>query len=341
MATNIFIGDLPLSVSISDNDTLIGCVNGTAKGIKYSTLVDSINTEIGSWESLGGKPFDTIDTDYLQVNTETVDDVAVRSLSFSSDFLAEITGIHGDITDIKSYISYSSSASPQRNKDLYSLGMTLVSMLGLKQSYSSQYDSYSYSPDSTVYPTLLLNLINDVMLAIGYMVSFDSNVHAWKYIRNGSPETVHNVYSAITQTLASAVGYTYSTSGGDLTLSPDGSPYLNSDMSGWLFTICSNIWNVVPTYNSSTQRWTFSVDNTNFRNKPYVQEIRKNIFDNAWTSEAYYNAGSIAVYNGEIYQCLTDNHDTTFTPANWQKLAPTKSEFDALELRVAALENNT
>ena len=39
-----------------------------------------------------------------------------------------------------------------------------------------------------------------------------------------------------------------------------------------------------------------------------------------WTSGNSYNVDDLVIYSNKLYKCITDNSDSTFTPANWQKI---------------------
>ena len=39
-----------------------------------------------------------------------------------------------------------------------------------------------------------------------------------------------------------------------------------------------------------------------------------------WTSGNSYNVDDLVIYSNKLYKCITDNSDSIFTPANWQKI---------------------
>lgn len=362
----MFIGDLPLTSAISDNDILVGCIGGTAKVVSYATLKSGISAEIGTWDGLGGKPFDTIDSTYLRVYTETVDDVVIKKLSFSTDFITDVTAAIGSIgnmqndiaelqdtveelsTDsenIKGFIGYSGSGSPLKNQSLYNGIMTVARGLGYDATYDPTSDAYIFTPSSGVNPAIISNMFGEVMSSIGYMVSFDSTTGVWKFVRHTGPETVHNIYSVLTQTLLGAIGYGYSVTGdGTLTVARNGSPYLNSDHQQWLFAILGALFATTPQYDSATKSWNLSYDYDAVFAAPasYIATAKSKIFDNNWAPLKAYDVGAVVVYNNKIYQCITAvtaGGDDEFDSTKWQELGVTQAAFDALEARVAALEN--
>lgn len=346
MSSNVFIGDLPLSTTMGDNDTFVGCIGGTAKGIKFANLKNEISADISAtWSNVSGRPFDTIDSTYLKVNTTTVGVDTVDVLSFSTEVINKLNDIDtnsADISDLKDFTSYATGASSNANSQLHRMLTDVMSAIGFSEQYNSQTEEYHALPASTVNPTVILNLVNAAMFEIGYTVTFDTTQQAWKYVRdNSTPVCMTNVFNAIFNNILGYIGYTFTVENGTTIIAPNSSPYRNSDLQSWSFNIMGNLWGNTATYDGQTGQWSFSPDYSNFRDKAYIKELRRTIFDNEWTADQYYDAGSVVVYNGAVYQCLTDNNDSVFTPANWQRLTPTYSEYTVLEARVSALENNS
>lgn len=63
-----------------------------------------------------------------------------------------------------------------------------------------------------------------------------------------------------------------------------------------------------------------STYSTDLRNKIDLENKQTN-FDHSWTSGRSYSKGAVVVYNNQIYQCNTENSDSTFNSSKWTLIA--------------------
>lgn len=98
MAENIFMGDLPEVQSISDTDSIPVVANGVASRVTVENLLSGVDV-VPTWGSITNKPFNSIDTNYLDTVADPVSgDI---SLTLASDIISEITANTGNIEDLQ------------------------------------------------------------------------------------------------------------------------------------------------------------------------------------------------------------------------------------------------
>lgn len=107
------------------------------------------------------------------------------------------------------------------------------------------------------------------------------------------------------------------------TLVPTGDAYTNSNLGTWELGLMSNICGNQPTSSGSGEatQWSWSYNSASAMGSTYVLDLKRYNFDNTWTSQRSYQAGAVVVYDSKLYQCITANSDTTFTPAKWNLLS--------------------
>ena len=53
----------------------------------------------------------------------------------------------------------------------------------------------------------------------------------------------------------------------------------------------------------------------------FVLDLRKNIFDNEWIANRPYMAGTVVIYNNELYKAIQNTSSATFDATKWTKLS--------------------
>ena len=53
----------------------------------------------------------------------------------------------------------------------------------------------------------------------------------------------------------------------------------------------------------------------------FVLDLKKNIFDNEWIANRPYAAGTVVIYNNELYKAVQNTSSATFDATKWTKLS--------------------
>ena len=53
----------------------------------------------------------------------------------------------------------------------------------------------------------------------------------------------------------------------------------------------------------------------------FVLDLKKNIFDNEWIANRPYMAGTVVIYNNELYKAIQNTSSATFDTTKWTKLS--------------------